>query len=219
VLPWSENPKLSHTESGLAVAIGFDPITGRLYSYFSGPDGSYRMDEEGGMEILKPTDEREFNNRGYFNTITSFRGTGILPVLKDRMFEEMYGKPKSPDVFHREILTSCGELINLAKGSTRGVMDLRPAVSMIADRLGLEGYESPAGLCMHPYDVSGVWPIIRDTKKAVIRFYDSNLKEIEPENIPIRDVGMDLGYIACGNEILFEKVITSLRRVLGNNYF
>lgn len=219
VLPWSENPRLSDTRFGIAVAIGFDPITGKLYSYFSDPEGSYRRDEEGRKEILKPTDEKEFNNRGYFNTITSFRGTGVLPVLKDRMFEELYGKPENPDVFHREMLTSCGELINIAKGSTRGVMDLRPAVSLIADLLGLEGYKSPAGLCMHPYDVSGAWRIIRDTNKAVIRFYDSNLKEVKPEEIPIRDVEMDLGYIACGNEILFDKVRTSLRKVLGNNYF
>ena len=219
VLPWSKDPRLSDTCFSIAVAIGFDPITGKLYSYFSDPEGSYRTDEEGRKEILKPTDEKEFNKRGYFNTITSFRGTGVLPVLKDRMFEEMYGKPESPDVFHREMLTSCGELINVAKGSTRGVMDLRPAVSLIADFLGLEGYKSPAGLCMHPYDVSGAWPIIRDTNKAVIKFYDSNLNEVKPEEIQIRNVKMDLGYIACGNEILFDKVRTSLRKVLGNNYF
>ncbi len=216
ILPWSQEPRLDQTAEGMAIAIGHDPLTGRLYSYHSGPEGSYRFDEKtNDRSALAPTQAREFNDRGFFNTITGFRGTGILTVLKDRMLEAIYGRVAEPDVFHRETLTSCGELVNLAKGGTRCVMDLRPAVAFIADKLGIGGYESKPGLCMHAYDVAGAWPIIRDTRTAVLRFYDEHLQEIRPEDIRLRELDKDLGYIACGNETLFEKVRAALREVLG----
>jgi hypothetical protein len=216
ILPWSQDPRLAQTVEGIAITNGYDPLTGRLYSYHSSPTGSYRFQEKTKERSeLVPTQAQEFNSRGFFNTITSFRGTGILAVLKDRLLEAVYGRVTEPDVFHRETLTSCGELVNLAKGGTRCVMDLRPAVAFVADKLGIGGYESKAGLCMHPYDVSGSWPILRDTRGAVLHFYDEQLRQLKAEDIRLRELDKDIGYIACGNETLFEKVRGALRQVLG----
>jgi len=39
--------------------------------------------------------------------------------------------------------------------------------------------------------------------------------DVPPEDIRIHEVEKDLGYIACGNPVLFEKVRDALRRVLG----
>jgi len=215
IMPWKKDPRLSDTEFGVVVAIGHDPITGELYSYLNEPQQRvFKVGDYGERLVVEPTTEEDFDSRGFFNTITSFRGTGILPVLKDRMFEEMYGKQKEPDVFHRETLTSCGELINLLRGSTRGVMDLRPAIGFIACRIGMASYTSPIGLCMHPYDVSGVWPLFRDTGRARIVFYDNEMNKLAPEDIPIRNVEMDIGYLACGNEVLFQKAKIALEKVL-----
>lgn len=213
VLPWSEEPRLADTIQGLAVVIGHDPIDGRQYSYFSG-DRSYRAANLEEKEFLKPTDVADFRDRGYFNIITNFRDMGVLHILKDRVFREIYGISTEPDIFHRETVTSCNELLNLAKGSTRGVMDLRPALRLIAEKLDIPGYESPISLGMHAYDVSGAWPIIRDTKKAVIRFYDENLNELKPGDIKIRELDRNIGYVACGNEELFKKFIGGLEKVL-----
>ena len=92
-------------------------------------------------------------------------------------------------------------------------MDLRPGLSIISGQLGLAGYEDTI-LTMHPYDVSGAWPIVRDAKVA-IAFYDGKLREVKPSNIPVRDVDMPVGFLACCNQHLFEKARTALQAVLG----
>ena len=226
MLPWSEEPKLSDTEDGIAMAIGHSPIMAKKYLYVSWfYDGctpfSSRFDEKYDQEYLQSSKEKDFKG-GFFDVVTNHRNIGILHLLKDRVFREIYGKPKEPDIFHRETVSICHELLSVANGSTRGVMDLRPAVTLIAKKLGISDYESQAGHCAHSYNVSGVWSIIRSAgfdpmykgSGAIIRFYDENLNELKPEDIKIREVKKDLGYIACGNKDLFKKFTKGLEKVL-----